>query len=558
MGKNRKLINACGSGNLEEARKAFEPSFLSKGADPNARTYNGTALTIACDKGHSEIVKLLVEKGADVNIADGRGRSPLVLALDHFYYELASYLLDHGADPDARWMPGRDTALMKCAERGAGPMVRLLIKKGADVNAANAYGRTAMTIALENSNLDLVKLLLECNSKIDLDYVRDSWIPGRLISYGNADLLGILVESGLELKATQKSDPLIVMACQHEHLEIISLLLEKGADINETGRDGTTALMAAVRTGKPEIVRCLLDHGADVNHISGNGTGVLDASCGGWNIPYEVRRMLIMAGAPVHPEHENQIVLLKDALKNGDAEIADLLENKGLHLDPGDFPGVFEDAALKGHLASVIWLENKGMVITELGDKLLAEHFVHAASKGYLPLVQHLISQGIDINIKDDNHETALMKACENGMIGMIELLIGMEADVMVGNEYNETAFIYARLCNDKALFCSIIRLLVRNLKGGGAITEAEIENLWQESGKYHVIKQQRLKELAEERARLWKIRNGGRESTAKGSIGHDLLNVKTLGALTWEERFSILLAGKRPVILNEIIESQP
>ncbi|MGA9772951.1 MAG: ankyrin repeat domain-containing protein [Blastocatellia bacterium] len=100
-------------------------AFLDKGVPVNAKTqYGATALSYACDKGHTEVVKLLIERGADVNVKDTfYGEVPLGWALGKGHAEIVKILLDHGAQ-------GKDRALIEGADSGNVEIVKAVLDKG--------------------------------------------------------------------------------------------------------------------------------------------------------------------------------------------------------------------------------------------------------------------------------------------------------------------------------------------------------------------------------------------------------------------------------------------
>jgi hypothetical protein len=146
---------------------------LEKGADVNAAEENGwTALMVASDNGHLPVVKLLVEKGADVNKAKNNGRTALIFASLWGYLPVVKWLLEKGADVNAAAdadavKEGGWTALMHASQKGHLRVVKLLLDEKADVNAVDNMGRTALMFASEKGHLPVVKLLLEKGADVN-------------------------------------------------------------------------------------------------------------------------------------------------------------------------------------------------------------------------------------------------------------------------------------------------------------------------------------------------------------------------------------------------------
>ena len=128
---------------------------LNAGADVEARdNANGTPILWAARGGHTEIVKMLLEHGANPNVVEhGNGNvTPLIWAASLDNIECVQMLLDHGADVNASTTQG-NTALMKAAQNGTAGMVKLLLDHGADPSRSSYPGGTALEIAKANRSV---------------------------------------------------------------------------------------------------------------------------------------------------------------------------------------------------------------------------------------------------------------------------------------------------------------------------------------------------------------------------------------------------------------------
>ena len=117
----------------------------------------------ASKKGHTQIAKLLIHNGADVNVAS-MGGTALIWASYKGHTETAKLLIDKGADVNAVDKYG-DTALTDASYNGHTETAKLLIDNGADVNAADRTGETALMNAYKRGHLEVIELLIDSGAK---------------------------------------------------------------------------------------------------------------------------------------------------------------------------------------------------------------------------------------------------------------------------------------------------------------------------------------------------------------------------------------------------------
>ncbi|KAH7065082.1 hypothetical protein B0J12DRAFT_24715 [Macrophomina phaseolina] len=182
--------------------------------------------------GLRKIVKLLVEKGADVNAQGGYYGNALQAASVRGHEQVVRLLLEKGADVNAQG--GRyGNALQAASVGGHEQEVRLLVEKGADVNAQGGYYGNALQAASVEGHEQVVRLLLEKGADVNAQ--------GGY--YGNA----------------------LQAASVEGHEQVVRLLLEKGADVNAQGGEYGNALYAASVRGYEQVVKLLLKKGANTN-----------------------------------------------------------------------------------------------------------------------------------------------------------------------------------------------------------------------------------------------------------------------------------------------------
>jgi ankyrin repeat protein/serine/threonine protein kinase len=285
------LLEAAEYGDLIKVRIA-----LKKGANPNARRFNGeTPLHNAAQKGHVEIVKLLLKRGANPNAKDNYGWTPLHIAAQKGHVEIVKLLLEHGADPNAKDNYGR-TPLHNAASEGYVDVVRVLLERGADPNAEDNYGWTPLHYAAYHGHVDVVRVLLErgADPNAEDNY---GWTPlHKAASEGYVDVVRVLLERGANPNARRfDGETPLHNAAQKGHVDVVRVLLERGADPNAKNDDGWTPLHNAAQEGHVELVKLLLKRGANPNAKNDDGWTPLHNAAQKAHV--EIVRVLLERGA---------------------------------------------------------------------------------------------------------------------------------------------------------------------------------------------------------------------------------------------------------------------
>ena len=139
---------------------------LEKGADINSNDVGGNALHYAAAfGGNTELVKFLIDKGLDVNAKGTSGGTPLKDAAFSGHIEIVKLLIDEGADVNAKDNAHGHSVLWHAAWNGYIETIQFLIDKGAEVNAKDNYGETALEIAESMGRMEAVELLKKCGAK---------------------------------------------------------------------------------------------------------------------------------------------------------------------------------------------------------------------------------------------------------------------------------------------------------------------------------------------------------------------------------------------------------
>lgn len=199
------LMNATQYGGNADTVKLL----IEKGADINAKDNDGwTPLHHAVGAGNVEVVQLLIEKGADVNAKGKEGGTALMSAAKHGNVEIIKLLLEKGADMEAK-VDVSGTALAFAAWAGQTNAVGFLLDKGAYINATNVFGETALMVAVNENKIDVVKLLLAKGAKINVEDGMGENALSEAREKGNAAMVQLLQQGGATKSSATKQDEAI-------------------------------------------------------------------------------------------------------------------------------------------------------------------------------------------------------------------------------------------------------------------------------------------------------------------------------------------------------------
>jgi ankyrin repeat protein len=335
---------------------------LDAGEDPNAvLTAEGeTVLMLTSYTGNPAAVKLLLDRGAEPNTQQFRGQTALMWAAAEGHAEVVKLLLARGADPSLsstastkpeRRPPGGMTALLFAARQGKVDAARALLDGGADVDQAGADNTSPLLIAVVNGHYELATMLVERGANPN---VADA--NGRTPLYAAVDLRNV--------QWSQAPAPELPQAT---HLAMITRLLDAGADpsLKITGKvghrgsfdmrwsdlKGGTAFSRAAWNGDVEIMRLLLARGADPKVVTEKGeTALLLLAGAGWPLGQGYLRseeeitaaldlLVEELGLDVNAATTEGITPVIGAIFKGDNGVVQYLVDHGARLDVKDAKG---------------------------------------------------------------------------------------------------------------------------------------------------------------------------------------------------------------------------
>lgn len=197
-------------------------------------------LLTATEQRATATVLSLIQQGANINVTDSKGRTPVMVATYENDVKTARILIDAGADVNIQDGMKNNPFLYAGAE-GYLEILKLTIDAGADPTLTNRYGGTALIPAAEHGHIEVIKELLT-RTNIDVNHVNN-------------------------LGWTALMEAIVLNDGNKEQQQVIRLLIEHGADINIPDHDGVTPLQHARAHKFKEIEEILLQAGAQKSNL---------------------------------------------------------------------------------------------------------------------------------------------------------------------------------------------------------------------------------------------------------------------------------------------------
>ena len=458
---------------------------LLPAADRKNKNLLGTGLQYACIGGDNGIVERLIDEGAVIDYySQGTPRTnALCIALQHRNTTITKLLLDRGASPslaldaDVRFPLH---LIIWNGHEGALSLVQMLLEHGADADLVDDYGMTAIVIAVEKENLEIVHLLLQEHAKIPLRLSIDDGRTNILVlatiirttPVKSLKMVQLMLEHGVDVDfRTARGETPLWCAAENGNLDVARLLLDHGAAVDVQDVRGKTPLIAALRKlrsvsgtrmqiSKPpeklsgstsqvqkceDIARLLVSSGAntDLRTISGKVALHLAAANGS----REMVELLLNHSANPNSSDDDGWTALLIAVYKGYKEIVELLLTYNADLHARDKEGwtALHDAGRYGHESTTNLLLTYNADLHARDKKgLTALH--HAAREGHEGTTKLLLAHNADVKALNSHGSTALHLAARNGHESTAKLLLAYNADVKALNSYGYTALYRAAM----------------------------------------------------------------------------------------------------------------
>lgn len=477
---------------------------IAAGADVNGVYNKDTMLCFALQSKRWDIAKLLIQSPRiDVNkrgtLVDRREeneweRTPLILASHFGQTDIVSLLLNKGADINARTRVNGSplsrgfSPLMEAAGQNRLDTVRFLLayKKKPNIFFQDRDGETAFWYAVRHQNLEMVKLLFNSGSKVNMPNYGGQSILTLTVLHKNYDVLDFLISKGADVNMIDKGrgTPLMTaIGFKNKNQSVVTRYLEKfltfRPKVNHLSAD-ESALHLAARYGFIEAIKLLLDNRANINLVSlATGRTPLYVAAISKNIA--AARFLMKQGAKTEIQDKMGYSPLTAAVTLVDVEMVEALLEGGAS---GDTRSAADVRATPLVLAAAninpinhndyIKIMNKlldrraGVDFQSVnGTTALMAAALNSNQEMGLEKVELLIKRGSNLNIANSGGETALMLAAGAGKERIVKILLSKGAKIHLKNRAGETVMSYANRSGN--------RTIIELLKSRGAIQDGPL-----------------------------------------------------------------------------------
>jgi ankyrin repeat protein len=405
------------------------------GIDVKDRAYGFTSLMWAAWHDNAQVTQMLLAAKADIESRSNDGGTPLAQAAYHDSITSARILVDANAVLEAKANNGF-TPLMWATSKKASRTFQLLIAAKANIDATDMDGQTSMELAMQNDQAQAAKMLITANAnlaakgsfgdtlltlaaregheenitfllsaKADPNATTTSISKTtplmQAIMAGKISAVRILIDARADLRIKDADgDTALLYSAYHGHRQVLQLLLEKDATLNnESNLEGTTAILWAAYAGHFHIVDFLL---------SMSPSQCISAAYGGY------LKMLQKQFTNIPPRfstrnQEGSIALVLAAAKGHLAIVQFIVPHI---IDPLEKKSSCEAALLwaaaNKHILVVQWLHDTCGISLTIADCMGHTPLLHAAEKNHVNMVNWLLANGSHTNEKNRNGYTAL------------------------------------------------------------------------------------------------------------------------------------------------------
>ena len=403
---------------------------IDAGADVQRKDDGNSPLHYACVSGALDVVKMLVEAGAEVHATDYQGRTCLTLVAECGHTDTVRYLVGL---PVVEINHGNNYTALHCAvEKRCTDVVRVLIDAGADIEIKNNSGRSPLHTACESGALDVVKMLVEAGAGVRVANAEGATCLNLAAIFRHTETVRYLV--GLpEVDVNHRdeaNETALYCAARNSHTtDMVRVLIDAGADIDIDNSDGRWPLHNACISGALDNVKMLVRAGAGVC-VTDNGGRTCLSLAAEWGHTDTVRYLVGLPEVEINYGSAVNYTALHCAVQKTCTDVVRVLIDAGADIEIKNNDGRSPLHCAFEVLDNVKMLVEAGAgvnVTDNVGDTCLTL----AAYFGHTETVRYLVGlPEVDVNHRDGDNKTALHCAVGENHTDVAQLLIDAGADM--------------------------------------------------------------------------------------------------------------------------------
>ncbi|EXJ78183.1 hypothetical protein A1O3_09344 [Capronia epimyces CBS 606.96] len=220
-----------------------------------------TSFDLAALLGHEQILERMLQSNRyEINEFDNTRRTVLIWACEYGHENVVRILLEAGAPVNARLLD--ETALYAASKAGHGPVVQMLLEAGAEVN--DRY-TTALQAACYGGHTTVVRMLLDAGAEVNAHGGQFVTALHAAVYNGHEGVVQMLIDAGVDVNAVEAGVTALEWASSRGRANMVRMLIDAGADVTAVGAGGFTVLGVASSRGRANMVKMLKDAGANRN-----------------------------------------------------------------------------------------------------------------------------------------------------------------------------------------------------------------------------------------------------------------------------------------------------